>query len=198
MIAAAQTAADSDLRSTHDRILDGALHAIAEHGLSELAMRDVGRAAGVARGTVYRHFANREALIAELAQREAQRFMGVWRDQLAEMPVGEDRLRAALEYPARAAANHPVLHRLVETDVEYVVRAIREHYPTIRDTVEQLVGPVIDGSPIVASGLISTHELVDWFVRVMLSTFLLPAEDPAAMGRELMAIYRAQRGATAA
>jgi AcrR family transcriptional regulator len=179
--------------STHDRILDGAMHAIARHGLGKLAMRDVGVAAGVARGTVYRHFANREALLEELGQREAARFIARWRDALASVPAGEQRMRAVLDYPARFAREYPVLQRLLETDPDYVLRAIRDHYAAICATVEQLIGPVVAENPFAKAGLVPKEQLVDWFVRLMISNFLFPAEDPETVGRDLSVVYRALR-----
>jgi AcrR family transcriptional regulator len=180
--------------STRDRILDGALKAIATHGLADLAMRDVGAASGVARGTVYRHFANREALLAELARREGVRFMERWRTHLAGVPAGAERLRAAMEYPLGFAARHPVLARLVESDPDYVLRAIREHYAAIRTTLEQLVGPVLGEMSMVKDGVLPPGQAVDWFVRVMLSTFLIPPEDPGALGRNASAMHAALKG----
>lgn len=179
--------------STHDRILDGAMRAIARHGFGRLAMRDVGVAAGVARGTVYRHFANREALLAELGQREAARFMAQWREALMSVPAGEQRLSAAIEYPTTFAREYPVLQRMLETDPDYLLGAIREHFPAIRATVEQVIGPVISENPFAKAGLVPTSQLVDWFTRLMISNFLLPAEDPATAGRDISAVYRALR-----
>ena len=53
-------AAELNLR-TRERILDGAMAAIARHGLSKLGMSDVSHSAGVSRGTLYRYFPSREA-----------------------------------------------------------------------------------------------------------------------------------------
>ncbi len=179
--------------STHDRILDGAMHAIAKHGLAKLAMRDVGEAAGVARGTVYRHFANRDALLAELGAREAARFMGRWQEELSAQPLGEPRIRAVLEYPARFAAQYPILQRLIESDPDYVLRAIREYYPVIKSTVDQLVGPMFAENPLVKAGIVRGEQILDLFVRIMISSFLFPGDEPEALGRDLSSVYRAMR-----
>jgi AcrR family transcriptional regulator len=180
--------------STHDRILDGAMRAISKQGLARLAMRDVGAYAGVARGTVYRHFPNRESLLQELGRREAQRFMDRWRVTLAAAPHGEDRLFAAIEYPARFAREHPLLLRLVESDPDYVLRAIREYYPAIRGTVQQLLGALLSEHNLVRRGLFKADSLVDWTVRIMISVFLFPPEDSQAMIQSLAALHRVVDG----
>lgn len=180
--------------STRDRILDGAMKAIATHGLAGLAMRDVGAASGVARGTVYRHFASREALLAELGKRESARFMERWRSQLAGIPSGPERLRAVVEYPARFATEHPVLARLVESDPDYVLRAVRQHYATIRATFQQLIGPIVAELAMVRDGVLPKEHMVDWFVRVMLATFLIPPDDPAVLAQDASAMHEALKG----
>jgi len=177
--------------STRDRILDGAIKAIATHGLAGLAMRDVGAAAGVARGTVYRHFASREALLAELGKRESARFMERWRSQLARIPSGPERLRAVVEYPARFATEHPALARLVESDPDYVLRAVRQHYAAVRATLQQLIGAVVAELVIVKDGVLPQENMIDWLARVMLSTFLIPPDDPAVLSQDASAMHEA-------
>ena len=180
--------------STRDRILDGAIKAIATHGLAGLAMRDVGAAAGVARGTVYRHFASREALLAELGKRESARFMERWRSQLARIPSGPERLRAVVEYPARFATEHPALARLMESDPDYVLRAVRQHYATIRATFLQLIGPIVAELAMVRDGVLPKEHMIDWFTRVILSTFLILPDDPAVLAQDASAMHEALKG----
>ena len=54
---------------TRARILEGAATAVARHGLAKLDMSDVSAISGVSRGTLYRYFPNRDALLAEYAAR---------------------------------------------------------------------------------------------------------------------------------
>lgn len=180
---------ETALAATHDRILDGAARAVARHGLARLAMRDVGECAGVARGTVYRHFPNREALLREMAQREAGRFLARWRDTMTGVPRAE-RLRVCFEYPARFARENPLLQRLVETDPEFVLRTVREQYPLIAQSVGELLGPVIAETEIVRRGPVSVELLVDWTCRVLLSAFLVPVAEPERLAEGLDAIHR--------
>lgn len=54
---------------TRDALLDAALRLFAERGFHGTAVPDVARAAGVAAGTVYRHFASKEELVNVLYRR---------------------------------------------------------------------------------------------------------------------------------
>ena len=51
---------------TRVKLLDAAMHCYRQNGVSGTAMEDVAQQAGVGRATLYRHFANQEALLAEV------------------------------------------------------------------------------------------------------------------------------------
>ncbi|MBW2386656.1 MAG: helix-turn-helix transcriptional regulator, partial [Deltaproteobacteria bacterium] len=52
---------------TRERLLQGALRAVASRGLAKLSMSDVSEFAGLSRGTAYRYFSNTEELLRELS-----------------------------------------------------------------------------------------------------------------------------------
>ncbi|HEY6274016.1 MAG TPA: TetR/AcrR family transcriptional regulator [Terriglobales bacterium] len=58
-----------------DRILKAALTLLRERGQKGLTLRSVARAAGTTTTTVYKRFRNRDALVAELADRAQQRLI---------------------------------------------------------------------------------------------------------------------------
>lgn len=51
---------------TRENLLDAAMHCYRQNGVSKTAMEDVAQQAGVGRATLYRHFSNQEALLAEV------------------------------------------------------------------------------------------------------------------------------------
>lgn len=52
---------------TRDRILQAALRLFASQGFDGTTTRDLAQAAGVAEGTLFRHFANKKAILVEVA-----------------------------------------------------------------------------------------------------------------------------------
>lgn len=58
---------------THDRILDIAAARIRRDGVAGLAVAEIMKEAGLTHGGFYRHFASREQLVAEAAQRALSR-----------------------------------------------------------------------------------------------------------------------------
>ena len=69
MTAATQPRLSRDSR--YDALLDAAAQLLADDGFSAVTMEAVAAQAGVSRPLVYKHFDNREALLAALWRREA-------------------------------------------------------------------------------------------------------------------------------
>jgi TetR/AcrR family transcriptional regulator, repressor for uid operon len=67
---------------TSRRILDAALTEAASVGLQRITVEDVVRRAGVSRMTAYRRYPRRDDLVAALARRETQRFLGAVADAI--------------------------------------------------------------------------------------------------------------------
>lgn len=181
--------------ATRERILDGAVRAVARHGLAKLAMGDVSRSAGVSRGTLYRYFATREALLDALAQREAERFLERVLAALRAAPEGEPRLRVALELATRHVREHPALQRLLESDPAEVLESIRARFPEIRAALAGPLAPLLESTYAVQSGAVSAARLVDWMTRFLVSLYLLPDPEPEANVRSLTAVFRLLAGA---
>jgi len=175
---------------TRDRILDGATEAIARHGLAKLSMGDVSESASLSRGTVYRYFSNRDELLTVLAHREGARFQETMRQALVETPEGAEQIQVALQYAARHAREHPLLRRIVETDPAFVLRAIRERLPAIKEMMRDSLGVLLGETELVGKGVATSDQLLDWMTRLMISAFLFPDPDPDRMARDLTAVYR--------
>ena len=106
------TARRVDAERNRARILAAAKEALA--GPGELRLNAVAEAAGVGQGTLYRHFPTREALLAEVYQRDVEQLVQAAHQLLAERPPLEaldawlDRLAeyAQLKRGVLAAGEH--------------------------------------------------------------------------------------------
>jgi len=105
-----------------DRIIDAAEHVFVKRGLAGTRMSDVAAEAGLATGTLYNYFANRDALLSSLLERRL--------DQL----VAEVRAAAEAEQAA------PFRDRLVA-----LVRASFQHFEAHRALFTVLAGGGITG-----------------------------------------------------
>lgn len=68
--------------SSRDRIKKAAIKLFAEHGFDGTTTRDLAQAAGVAEGTLFRHFANKKAILIEVA---TQGWIDILTDLLTEL-----------------------------------------------------------------------------------------------------------------
>jgi len=81
-----------DGKATRTRISRAALALFVEKGVAETTVRDIAAAAGVAEGTLYRHFAGKEELAWELFAANFTGFAG----ELERLQAGEKTLAAKL------------------------------------------------------------------------------------------------------
>lgn len=176
-----------DLRAA---LIRAALLLIEEHGVKGLALSDAARLAGVSVAAPYRHFKDREALLAEIA---ADGFV-LFRDALA-----------------RASRSNPgdKVKRLVEMGVAYVEFALhhrshfkvmweggirKEKYPQVGQTAYEayllLEKAALDLLPVAQPGAQQALVATAWSVVHGYATLTLEGELPppetAQMGKKLL------------
>ena len=95
---------------TRERIVAAALQQVAEGGFASAGVQAVAARAGVAVGTLYRHFPSKADLFAEVFRRASQRELDVVVD-VSSAPRGgsAERVAAAVEAFCRRALAGPVL-----------------------------------------------------------------------------------------
>ncbi len=110
------------------RVLDAAFTRFAAQGIKATTMAQLAEGAGISRVWLYRHFANKDAVVAALLVRESDRFQ-------AELLVLRPDPRPAVEVVTDAFVqsvttlrSHPVLRRILDNEPElvgqYVVNGI--------------------------------------------------------------------------
>jgi AcrR family transcriptional regulator len=110
-----------------ERIVAAALDQLAQGGYSSTSVQAVAARAGVATGTVYRHFPSKSALFAEVFRRASQREIDVF-EQAADDDgrSATDRIAAATEAFARRALAAPIrAYALIAEPVDPAVEAER-------------------------------------------------------------------------
>jgi AcrR family transcriptional regulator len=93
--------AGSEAAGTRERLIAATTRLMCERGLARTSTRDIARAAGVAEGALYHHFADKAGLLLAVIQAGMGEFKQVV-DSLA-LQVGRRSVRANLEQVARAA-----------------------------------------------------------------------------------------------
>jgi AcrR family transcriptional regulator len=113
--------------ATRDAIVAGTLSLVAEGGWSAASMHDVARRAGVATGSLYRHFPSKGELLAEVfteASGREQAIVGEIAGDASRPPL--ERLAAAVRAFGHRAATAPTLaYALMAEPVDPAVEAAR-------------------------------------------------------------------------
>jgi AcrR family transcriptional regulator len=92
--------------------------AVEQGGADAVSLRDLAQSLGVSRAAPYRHFADRDALLAEVAAKGFEDLIEVYERALAGPGSGRERLRAGLIGYLEFASRRPGLHALMfESDL---------------------------------------------------------------------------------
>jgi AcrR family transcriptional regulator len=119
---------------TRSRLLEAAVEAFADTGYEQSTMDDIATRAGVAHGTVYRYFANKEAVLYALVAERLTALAAEMHDALIE-PTVETLQRAIRQYLAHVSGNRDLARLWSE------LSASRSHAAELR---RRLRAPFID------------------------------------------------------
>jgi AcrR family transcriptional regulator len=154
--------AEDRSRIAAERILDAAGELFAEHGIGEVAMGDIARAAGCSRATLYRYFADRHELHLAYVHREARRVGELVAADVRRLRNPERRLVAAVLAAVRRVRDSPSLMAWFAAGDAGATAELAQSSMVI----ESLGRTVVD-EPLAAR----------WVVRVIVSLLIAPGRD---------------------
>ena len=100
--------------ATRRRLRTAALELFVEQGVGETTTRDLAKKAGIAEGTIYRHFESKDELVRDLFQDHYVRFGAELNRIQAETAGGIDaKLRAMVDFMCRLYDEDPTLYRFL-------------------------------------------------------------------------------------
>jgi AcrR family transcriptional regulator len=141
--------------AVRDRIIRAAREQVADGGYASASVQAVARRAGVATGSVYRHFPSKAELFAEVFRRASQRELDVVTEVTADESLApSERVAAAVEaFSRRALAAPTMAYALLAEPVDPAVEAERLRFRRgYRDAFRRALG---DG---VAAGEFRDHD----------------------------------------
>src|ERR671933_1006199 len=109
---------DAARPSRREEILRAAAQLFAERGSRAVGVDDVGAAVGVSGPAIYRHFASKDAMLAEMLLRISERLLGGATEQVAA--AGADplaQLRALIAFQVDFALDNPALITVQDRDL---------------------------------------------------------------------------------
>ena len=106
------------------RILDATMTSLTRFGFAKTTIDDVAREAGCSRATVYRYFANRNALVVAAVDRELAVLTDAITAAAAAADTLEDAIVAMFVTAARRITAHAALQRALELEPEVVLPSL--------------------------------------------------------------------------
>jgi AcrR family transcriptional regulator len=109
---------DADRPSRREQILQAAARLFAERGSRAVGVDDVGAAVGVTGPAIYRHFASKDAMLAEMLVRISEHLLSGGSERVAG--AGDDpaqQLRALIEFHVDFALDNPSLITVQDRDL---------------------------------------------------------------------------------
>ena len=110
--------ADAARPSRREQILRAAAQLFAERGSRAVGVDDVGAAVGVTGPAIYRHFASKDAMLAEMLLRISERLLAGASEQVAAAgPDPAAQLRALIAFQVDFALDNPALITVQDRDL---------------------------------------------------------------------------------
>src|SRR4051812_16985284 len=128
-------------RAVRDAILDATGELLAEHGLASVTMSQIAEATGIGRATLYKYFADVEAILGAWHERQVADHLRQLSEVRDRPGTASERLQGVLEAYAHISVRHrgidlaALLHR-----GEHVARAHQQLSDLIRDLLIEAVG----------------------------------------------------------
>jgi AcrR family transcriptional regulator len=155
------------------RILDAAEHCIHRYGIRRTAVGEVARVGKLSRGSIYRYFADKEALVEGVFRRRQELFLNRTEAALEKEPTLVDKLTRSV-VSARRDLEEGIFASLAETEPETVAmmfldpasyqRSVSFWPPHIR--LAQASGEI--------SGAVDVKMATDFMMRLVVSLVMFP------------------------
>lgn len=163
-----------------ERILDAALKQFELFGIRRSTVEDITRRSGLARVTLYRTFANKDAIVEAVLLRELERFLSDLAGEAGRFHGGEDKLVEGFVFTLTTLRGHPLLQRLLATEPETMLPFLTvEGDPVIRTASSFLAHQLAVALPDDTRTQLELLEVAEVTVRIIVSFVLTPSQNVA-------------------
>jgi TetR/AcrR family fatty acid metabolism transcriptional regulator len=111
------------------RIIDAAVGVFAEKGYRAARISDIARGAGVADGTIYLYFRNKEDLLLTIFEEKMDGILQGLREAVANVNDPAERMRAFARFHFEQMRLQPALAQVLQVELRQSTRFVREYRP---------------------------------------------------------------------
>jgi TetR/AcrR family transcriptional regulator, fatty acid metabolism regulator protein len=134
-------------RKTNDkreRIMNAAIASFAQQGYHQATIADVAREAGVAAGTIYLYFKNKDDLLVSIFEEKVQRFIQEFHRRLSQEENAEVKLRKLVHLHLFEMQNHPDLAAVFQLELRQSRHFMSAYPKTDLKVYFDLIGDIIE------------------------------------------------------
>ncbi|MBN2232583.1 MAG: TetR/AcrR family transcriptional regulator [Deltaproteobacteria bacterium] len=135
---------DNRRREKYLAIVEAALEAFAEHGYHDCQVSRIARRAGVADGTIYLYFANKEALLVSVFREKLGLVTVAARALVDSRETAWEALEALVRYHLDYLERHPVLANFFQIQTRQVSAGIRQEIAQPLKEYYRLIESLVD------------------------------------------------------
>lgn len=118
-----------DRTDKHDLILEAAIDVFAAKGFHHARISDIARKAGVADGTIYLYFRNKDDVLLCIFEEKMELLLGGLRVALTGLEDPYDKVRTFARYHFRQVQDHRTLAEVLQIELRLSSKFLREYRP---------------------------------------------------------------------
>jgi TetR/AcrR family fatty acid metabolism transcriptional regulator len=127
-----------------ERIMNAAIASFAQQGYHQATIADVAREAGVAAGTIYLYFKNKDDLLVSIFEEKVQRFIQEFHRRLSQEENAEVKLRKLVHLHLFEMQNHPDLAAVFQLELRQSRHFMSAYPKTDLKVYFDLIGDIIE------------------------------------------------------
>lgn len=128
----------------YDQIMGAAVRVFAEQGYFQSTIAQIAREAGVADGTIYLYFKNKEDILARFVNQQSTRFFDTFKEKMTLEKTAVDKLKALvrLHFEVSQQDRHTAL--VYQVEMRRSVRLMKEDIKDVLRMYHDVVGSILE------------------------------------------------------
>lgn len=126
-----------------EKILESAIRTFAKRGFHQSRVSDIAQEAGVADGTIYLYFKNKEDLLISIFEEKMGEMLGRMKAELEPLTDPRDRLRRFIEFHLGQLERHRSLAEVLQVELRLSNKFMKEYVPERLGQYLELLSEII-------------------------------------------------------
>ena len=126
-----------------ERILRAAIKVFARKGFYDTRVSEIAKAAGVADGTIYLYFENKDAVLISIFEDRITKLLGVLRKEIDEAPSFEEKLRVVVERQLGLLEGQRDLAEVVTVNLRQSSKLLKQYAAPLFTEYLELIASVV-------------------------------------------------------